>query len=456
MYNQDTIVALATPRENGALGIIRVSGSNAITCIKSRIKQSEKFQSAQKNKIHLYTIFGEENNEIIDEITAIKYYAPNSYTGEDMVEIICHGGKIIIDRILETILNSGARYAERGEFTRRAFYNGKTNLSKAESMNLLVKSNTIIQQKRAINCYVGGCEYKLAIWKEKIEEIIRDIEADIEFSNENDIKERDIKKIIREKTNAIKREMEEELKKSEILKELENGITIALIGPTNAGKSSLMNMIVGYERSIVDELHGTTRDFVSEKKRIGDIIVTFVDTAGLRDNAKQIEIKGIERSKSFLNTSNIIMWITEAGEKIKKEELKIIEKKRQRVLGVINKIDINIGKEKEELFKTLKIPYIKISAINKEFYKEVEDLITKELKEMYCGIEYDTIITSKRQEEILKAIKKELKEIEDKNDEPECIAEHLKEIMKRFEEFIGKRTTDEMIERIFDEFCIGK
>ncbi len=456
MEVNDTIVAIATPPGTGALAIIRVSGERALTLIKKRVKEEEKFEKVPPQKIGLYRFIDTKADYIIDEITAIKYHSPRSFTGEDMVEIICHGGSVVPERILESLIDDGARYAGRGEFSRRAFCNGKTSLAKAESINQIVNSKNIIQHKSAIQSYLGGYQSFIREWKTDIEDILVEIESSIEFGEDDDIATRDSTSIVDKKIGNIKERVLSELEKRRIIKETESGVHIAIVGPVNAGKSSLLNLIVGYERSIVDTEAGTTRDFISEERIIDTIPVTLIDTAGLKKSAKGVEKRGIERSKEFIKSSAIDMWVTAADEEVKSEEKEIERMHTRKILGIINKIDLSEGKIKEKMFSGLHIPYIKISAIDNGDRKKVEQFIHREVEEIYKGIQHDCIISNKRQEKIIEEVLMEIGKIERCGKEEEIKAEYCRNILRKFEEFVGKSTTEEVLDKIFSEFCIGK
>lgn len=457
METGDTIVALATPPGMGALALIRVSGLDAIVLVKKMLAEKERFDGAPAKEIRLYRFITSNTKEPIDEITAVKYFEPHSFTGENMVEIICHGGNVVTERILESLVDGGARYAVKGEFTRRAFCNGKTNLVKAESINQIVQSKSITQQKSAICSYLDKYQALINTWEEKIKEILMEVESAIEFGEDGDISERDSWVIIKQKVKTLKDEVISELEKRKAIREVESGIYIAIVGPINAGKSSLFNLVMDFDRSIVDTEGGTTRDFVSEDRKIGNVLVKFIDTAGLRETVQRVEKKGVERSREFIRNSKVLIWVSAADEEIKPEELKIKDLFGQKVLGVINKIDLGDGIEKERMFRKRSIPHIKISAINRNERERVENFIVQELEVLLDGVSYDCIISNKRQEKIIEGIYNELERIENRpKDEEEIIAEHCKNIINKLEEFVGKVTTEDILDKIFDEFCIGK
>ncbi len=455
MERNDTIIALATPPGIGALAVIRISGPQTIALLKKKIVEQERFIKADARKLGIYRFL--DRGDVIDEITAIKYSAPRSFTGEDMVEIICHGGSVVPKGILEVLVDAGARYAGKGEFTRRAYSNGKTNLTKAESINQIVNSTTLKQHKSAISSYLGEYQSLINNWQSKIQDILADIESVIEFGEDDDVVLHDMTQSIRRKGKELKVNVIGELEKRKKIKEVEKGVSIAIVGPANAGKSSLLNLLLGYERAIVDKNAGTTRDFITEKREIGGVPTTLIDTAGLKKSTKGVEKKGLERSRELIISCKIILWVTAADDGIKDEEKTIQKQYNQKILGIINKVDLSIGKKKEQMFKDNDIYYEKISALRTSDRKKVEKFIEKEVQKTYNNIQYDCVISNKRQEKIIEEILKELINIEKTvAGQEEIDAEFYREIIKKLEEFTGKRSTEELLNKIFDEFCIGK
>lgn len=456
MKNDDTIIALASPPGSGALAILRISGPDTFLKIKKKIVEKKKFDRASPQEIKLYTIFGSKQRDVIDEVTIVQYCSPSSFTGEDMVEIICHGGTVVVERLLESLVDTGIRYAERGEFTRRALYNGKTDIIKAESINQMIQSTSIIQQKNAVRSYIGGYESLISDWKEQVEEILVEVESEIEFNDSDDIAEREIRDIIKEKVATLKEAVLLELKKRDSVKEVEKGIHVLIVGPRNAGKSTLFNLLLGFERSIVDEQKGTTRDFVSESRRIKGVSVSFIDTAGFAETRNRVEKEGVQRTRDLFKEAKIIVWVTAADEEIKSLERNIETDKNQKLLGVINKIDLSDGAEKEVLFKESSIPYIKITATDKNENDKIEQFIVGQIGDILASVQYDCIISNKRQERIIEDINLEINEIERQIGREEIVAFHCRNILEKLEEYVGKTTSDVVLDKIFDEFCIGK
>jgi tRNA modification GTPase len=336
------IATLSTPPGRGALAVIRLSGDSVHELFASVIVEKDKFATELPRKIALYTVIACDNTrkdgnllpdtraipEVIDEVTAIKYIAPRSFTGEDMVEIFCHGGSVIPQKILDRLFRQGARPAGRGEFSRRAFLNGKMDLLKAESITGLIDSQTEKHFKSAQLAYQGKQLELLEGLKRRIINILSDVESRIEFGEEDDVAEsaggavsanvRDLGRIVEE--------LEEELRRGERVRSLDDGLIVALAGPPNAGKSSLFNEILGYDRSIVHDRPGTTRDIVSERILFDGIgvAVKLFDSAGIRETDDAIEQAGIERAMEAVKDAHFVIWVTAADEVLNDNERRAI------------------------------------------------------------------------------------------------------------------------------------
>jgi tRNA modification GTPase len=456
--NNETIVALATGRGNSALAIIRISGRNSFEIISKCIFPSEKFIHASPKNIHLFKIIDNEKKQTIDEITAIKYQNPESYTGEDMVEIICHGSEIVIEEILLLLLKKGIRLAEKGEFTRRAYLNGKMDLLKAESIHQIITSSNKWNFKNALGMYSGESKRKLLGWKKEIVAILTEIEARIEFPEEDDL---DGKRVEYKKNiEFLSKKIEKEIIKRQKINIINSGFTIPIVGIANAGKSSLFNLIMGFDRTIVHHEEGTTRDAISEEIKIKDEKVKIIDTAGLNETKNPIELIGIEKSWEYIKKGNLIVLVTPADNEINENENRILtEIKNEKIIVVISKKDIkNSGKKKVDI-KKFDIPYIEVCLINDKERNEIIDFIglhiEKAIKEQdeECGI-----ICNKRQEEIIIRINNRVKSIMEKIDFnfEEIISYELKEILDDLGAFVGETSNEEILNSIFSEFCIGK
>lgn len=448
--SKSTITAIATPEGRGALAVIRISGYEAHDIFYKCIKEKEKFKKSKEKCIELYTFLNDQ--EIIDEITAIRYKSPKSFTGEDMIEIIAHGGKITVNEIIHTLIKNGCTIAQRGEFTRRAFNNGKMDLLKAESIQSIIDSNSLIQNKNALNVYYGSGVKKVGKLKNSLVEILRDIESEIEFAEEDDIKNKDNQNIIIKK---LIEELEKEQRKRKKIREIEKGIKVVIAGPPNAGKSTLYNKILGYDRSIVHEKAGTTRDIITEKVSIKKANVTIIDSAGIRITNDEIEKEGINRSESAIEESSVIVWVTSANEAIKNEENKKIDiLKNKNTLFIVNKSDTEIT-IKEEALKNKDVDFM-VTSFKKNNAEDVEAEIIKRIENITNEIEINELIINERQELIIGNIRKALVSAMSSWNQKEIASIYINEALKEVENLTGKVGSEEIINSIFDKFCIGK
>ncbi len=454
MEKDRTIAAISTPGGTGALGIIRITGEKSFELVSKCLKHKDRFLKEEKRKIYLHCIIDQKNGDFIDEVTIIKYGNPFSFTGEDMVEIFCHGGNRNKKRIMTELLNAGIKNAERGEFSRRAFINGKIDLMKAEAINEMIISESELQRKTVLKLYQGRYRKEIDDLYYEIFEVLTEIEAIIEFAEEDDIKEIDNKK---EKIIKIRDRLEKEIRKREIIEEVENGIKIVIAGPANAGKSTLFNKILGYDRSITYNEPGTTRDIITEKIIINGNEVSLTDSAGIRETRNKIEEIGIKRSKEEIRKAKILIWISGLDQEIEeKEKLFIKEICNSSNIVILNKSDIVINEEKEKYFINENIKYIKISLFNNEDIDRVIKEIEGKIAEKEEEIEIPDFIINSRHKEIVKRMKKEIDYSIELWNRNEIAAHYLHTALDCLEEFNGKRDREEIYNNIFSKFCIGK
>jgi tRNA modification GTPase len=436
----DVIAALATPIGKSALAIIRVSGKDSHLIVNRSIKEADKFKSASFNYIHRYNFIKNENKKIIDDITAIKYQNPKSYTGEDMVEIFSHGNKIIIHEILCELKKSGARLAGKGEFTRRAFLNGKIDLIKAENIHQAIDSSNEIQRRICNNILENKYQKIIASWRNDIQKLLVEIETEIEFSEEiskkaenSEIVEKIIKKI------------EYEKKTWNNIKVFNKPQKIVIAGPANAGKSSLFNTLVGYNRAIVTDIPGTTRDTISETILIDNNEIELIDSAGLRKTDNKIEKEGINRTLKEIEDATIVLWINSVDQ----ERVEPDENVAEKMIKVNNKIDISNGSI-EISEKEINISIEKGTNIDK-VYEAIKEKIEK-----INQAEIPSMIANERHYQITETILDYLKDVIEYWKEKEKASYFLYKVLEEFEELLGKRDREEIYNSIFDKFCIGK
>ena len=456
VHENDTIVALATGKGNAALAILRISGEKAIDTVAQCLKQKHRFIASAPKTIHVYTFLNDTNKKEIDEITAIKYLSPQSYTGENMVEIMCHGGEVIVDELLSVLIKKEIRFAKKGEFTRRAFLNGKMNLLKAEAIQQLIEGTNTRHVALAREQYSGNSKKKLLEWKSKILNSIVEIEALIEFPEDDDIHESI--PTYTQNLKSIHTILQKEIQNREFFNIHNKGILIPIVGITNAGKSSLFNVIVEFDRVIVHHEEGTTRDAVSEEILVHGETIKLIDTAGLNATENQVELLGIKKTWEFIEDGDIILLVTPADKKITDAELSIIQNKKNKI-AIISKNDLNATLEKAEIFKKGAIPYIEAnfrSEIDRP--KIIEFLGTAIHKTYTITLDSEAILCNKRHEELARRIQKKLETIleTDMKIGIEIIAYELKRVIADFDEFLGETSNEDVINAIFSEFCIGK
>ena len=459
MSETDTIVALATKAGNSAINIVKLSGDKSIE-IADRIFVAESRKKIRE--INTYNIiYGkvyDEKNEIIDEAIVTVMKAPKSYTREDVVEINCHGGIAAVNKIIDIIIKNGARFAEPGEFTKRAFLNGRIDLSQAEAVIDIINAKNITSLKIAANNLNGSSGKTIRKIRQKIIDIISELEAKIDFIEE-DLETMPSEKILSEveKIRENIKELIDNEKKSEIIKD---GIKVAIAGKPNVGKSSLLNIMTGKEKSIVTHIPGTTRDVIEETINLDGIPVIFKDTAGIRNSKNIIEKLGVKKSREEIENADIVIVVLDNSKKFSDEdrELLKITSETNRII-LLNKIDLKNKAESEELNINKNEEIIRISAKEKI---GIEKLINK-IKNMAIGEEEflyeERVIVNKRHrmllENSLEDIENAIGTIKMKYSE-EFIITDLKSANRKIAEITGENTEEEILNKIFSKFCIGK
>ncbi|MGB9822270.1 tRNA uridine-5-carboxymethylaminomethyl(34) synthesis GTPase MnmE [Thermodesulfovibrio sp.] len=454
----DTIAAISTPLGEGGIGIIRISGKEAIS-IANRIFQSSKGVNllvVKTHTIHYGFIIDPETGQKIDEVLVTVMRAPNTYTREDVVEINCHGGYVTLKRILDLVISQGARLAEPGEFTKRAFLRGRIDLSQAESVIDLIRAKTEQAQKIALEHLSGRLSKKINELRDSLMRVCAHVEAYIDFPEE------DIDGLTQEEIqteiNRIKEEINKLIEGYEEGKIYMEGLRAAIVGKPNVGKSSLLNALLMKDRAIVTEIPGTTRDIIEEYVNIKGMPLKIVDTAGIREAHDLVEAEGIKRTLRAVELAQLVLLVLDSSRPIDSLDEEIINRViHKKIIVVINKKDI---RSKEfclpEVLKDK--PRVEISALKGEGIEELKELIFN----MTISGKYEqegVVITKMRHkialENALQALNNALQSFKEK--EPlEITAMFLREALSFLGQIVGVVTTEDILNLIFSEFCIGK
>ena len=454
--NENTICAIATP-VGGAIAIIRISGSNAINITDEIFYtiSGKKLIDAQPNTIHYGHI--KDNDTTLDEVLVSIFKAPHSYTGEDSVEISCHGSKFILKQTLQLLIKQGCRQALPGEFTQRAFINGKLDLSQAEAVADLISSTNSTTHSIAMGQLRGNFSNDLEKLREQLLKLTSLLELELDFSDHEDLEFADRTQLM-ELTETIDTKITQLAKSFETGKAIKNGIPVAIIGKTNVGKSTLLNILVGEDKAIVSDIHGTTRDIIEDTTDINGVTFRFIDTAGIRNTTNVIEKIGIELTYKKISESTLILWIIDQmpTDNEINEMLKQCENKK--LIVVNNKIDINnITNQLKEKIKNT--PIIGISAQNDTNINKLRDTIC-EIMNIPEINENNTIVTSIRHFEALTAAHDAITRVIEgmKNQLPtDLLTIDLRICLHSLAEITGGEITpDETLSNIFKHFCIGK
>ena len=452
----DTIVALATPPGIGAIGIIRLSGEKAFN-ITNFLFTSKDLLKQPSHTIHVGIIKNEVGN--IDEVVVSLFKGPKSYTGEDVIEISCHGSPYVQQQVLQACIAQGARIAKPGEFTQRAFLNGKLDLTQAEAVADLIASNTAASQKTALHNIRGGFSEVLKALREELISFSALIELELDFSEE-DVEFADRKKFyqIIQSAQFTTTQLLQSFQLGNVIK---NGVSVAIIGKPNAGKSTLLNTLLNENRAIVSEIAGTTRDTIEEILNINGILFRLIDTAGIRDHSTDaIELIGIERSLQKMRSADVILYIFDVNE-ITNDELfsisKNLEENNNKLIFVGNKADIVTDELIKEKFSSIKNIYY-ISAKNNTGIDEIKEVLFKSTVSEVPASE-SVIITNARHFEALQQVKTSLNDIEfglDNGLTGDLLALDIRRCLHYISEITGDISNEDVLDFIFSKFCIGK
>lgn len=448
----NTICAISTPSGVGGIAVIRVSGHDAIA-IADTLWQGKSLLEAASHTVHYGSIADREGN-IIDDCVATVFRGPRSFTGEDVVELSVHGSVYVQKETVNALLSAGARLAERGEFTRRAFASGKMDLAQAEGVADLIASRSRAAHDIAVRQMRGGFSKRLSMLHDSLLELASLLELELDFSEE-DVEFASRRKLY-EQAVELRDEIQRLATSFDSGNAIKEGIPVAIIGPTNVGKSSLLNALVGDDRAIVSDIHGTTRDLIEDTVNIGDFTFRFIDTAGIRDTSDTVEQLGIDRSRRAIGRAAILLQVIDAVNPRTIEYADNIAGS-QHLITVINKTDAaSSDKAKAIVGQTETI--VEVSARTHDGIERLRDTLTGIARTLLAG-SGDIIVTNARHYQALTAALPPLNRVIDgltANLSGDFIAQDLREVLHHLGSITGSVTTQEILTSIFIRFCIGK
>lgn len=446
----DTIAAISTAQGIGAISIIRVSGSESINIVNDIF--SKDILNVPSHTIHYgYIVDGEEK---IDEVLVTVMKSPRTFTVENIVEINAHGGICTTNKILELLLVHGCRLAQPGEFTKRAFLNGRIDLTEAEGVMDLINSETDASRQMALNQVNGKVSSMISSLRDELAQIIANIEVNIDYPEYEDIEVFTVDSM-KKSLNSLEKKINEILSESKNGEILKNGIKTAIVGKPNVGKSSLLNKLIGEDKAIVTSVKGTTRDSVEADLVFDNLILNLVDTAGIRDSSDEVESIGIKKSLELIDKADLVLFVLNYNEELTSDDYKILEKLNDKTyITIVNKIDLEKRIDDSKLKNVVYVSALKNINI---------DDITNKIKEMFNMENIKTAdltyLTSARSKAILVKVLKSVEDIKKgiSDDMPIDMLEiDLKNVWNLLGEIIGESYEDELLDVIFDRFCVGK
>ncbi len=460
MFYNDTITAISTPQGTGGIGIVRISGDKAFEIASKIFKGNKEFDKLKSHTLNYGKIINPETGDTIDEVMISKMKKPRTYTREDIVEINCHGGIIILRKILELVLKEGARLAEAGEFTKLAFLNGRIDLPQAEAVIDLINSKTEQGSKAALDQLEGRLSKNLKEIREKLIGLIAHIEVTVDYP-EHDIEEITGKQVY-DDLNIIKDKLRLTLKNFEKGRILREGVNVVIVGKPNVGKSSLLNELTGKNKAIVTDIPGTTRDIIEEYVNMGGIPVRLIDTAGIRETEDVVERIGVERAKKAVTSADLVIMMIDASYGLTEEDIEIYNTvKEKKILVLINKIDVDNKKENikkiEDVFEGNRI--IKMSLIGGIGVGQLEDEIRALFNKGEVSYNDEILVTNVRHKSLIETAVRSIDAavLSYENGMPlDCITIDIKDAAEYLGQITGESTADDVLHQIFSRFCIGK
>ncbi|MEJ7234373.1 tRNA uridine-5-carboxymethylaminomethyl(34) synthesis GTPase MnmE [Staphylococcus epidermidis] len=456
----DTITSISTPMGEGAIGIVRLSGPQAIEIGDILYKGKKKLSEVETHTINYGHIIDPETNETVEEVMVSVLRAPKTFTREDIIEINCHGGILTINRILELTMTYGARMAEPGEYTKRAFLNGRIDLSQAEAVMDFIRSKTDRASKVAMNQIEGRLSDLIKRQRQSILEILAQVEVNIDYPEYDDVEDATTDFLL-EQSKRIKEEINRLLETGAQGKIMREGLSTVIVGRPNVGKSSMLNNLIQDNKAIVTEVAGTTRDVLEEYVNVRGVPLRLVDTAGIRDTEDIVEKIGVERSRKALSEADLILFVLNNNEPLTEDDQTLFEViKNEDVIVIINKTDLEQRLDVSELRKMIgDMPLIQTSMLKQEGIDELEI----QIKDLFFGGEVQnqdmTYVSNSRHISLLKQARQSIQDAIDAAESGipmDMVQIDLTRTWEILGEIIGESTSDELIDQLFSQFCLGK
>lgn len=456
----DTITSISTPMGEGAIGIVRLSGPQAIEIGDILYKGKKKLSEVETHTINYGHIIDPETNETVEEVMVSVLRAPKTFTREDIIEINCHGGILTINRILELTMTYGARMAEPGEYTKRAFLNGRIDLSQAEAVMDFIRSKTDRASKVAMNQIEGRLSDLIKKQRQSILEILAQVEVNIDYPEYDDVEDATTDFLL-EQSKRIKEEINQLLETGAQGKIMREGLSTVIVGRPNVGKSSMLNNLIQDNKAIVTEVAGTTRDVLEEYVNVRGVPLRLVDTAGIRDTEDIVEKIGVERSRKALSEADLILFVLNNNEPLTEDDQTLFEAiKNEDVIVIINKTDLEQRLDVSELREMIgDMPLIQTSMLKQEGIDELEI----QIKDLFFGGEVQnqdmTYVSNSRHISLLKQARQSIQDAIDAAESGipmDMVQIDLTRTWEILGEIIGESASDELIDQLFSQFCLGK
>ncbi|HFN9370482.1 TPA: tRNA uridine-5-carboxymethylaminomethyl(34) synthesis GTPase MnmE [Staphylococcus aureus] len=456
----DTITSISTPMGEGAIGIVRLSGPQAVEIADKLYKGKHLLNDVPSHTINYGHIIDPESKEVVEEVMVSVLRAPKTFTREDIIEINCHGGILTINRVLELTMTYGARMAEPGEFTKRAFLNGRIDLSQAEAVMDFIRSKTDRASKVAMNQIEGRLSDLIKKQRQSILEILAQVEVNIDYPEYDDVEDATTEFLL-EQSKEIKQEINRLLDTGAQGKIMREGLSTVIVGKPNVGKSSMLNNLIQDNKAIVTEVAGTTRDVLEEYVNVRGVPLRLVDTAGIRETEDVVEKIGVERSRKALSQADLILFVLNNNEALTQEDYTLYEVvKNEDVIVIVNKMDleqnIDINEVKDMIGNT---PLIQTSMLKQEGIDELEI----QIRDLFFGGEVQnqdmTYVSNSRHISLLKQARQTIQDAIDAAESGvpmDMVQIDLTRTWEILGEIIGETASDELIDQLFSQFCLGK